>query len=454
LLRKEWGTRILSENDNFLVSRAAEVLRLSYHAGRCQPNEETRQEHPAERPLVPRTPKEPELLKVTTQGQINELCAEIRAEGRFGFDTEFVMEDRFESEVCLIQISSSRTVAIVDPFLDLDLTPVWGLVSDPAVETVVHAGAEDLALCVQHTGAVPRNVFDLQIALGLAGTDYPLSLQKLVKATLGVQLRKSKTLTDWRKRPLTEAQIRYAALDVQYLLPARDKIHSRLKRKKRLEWLAEECARFEATSFYHRAEEERLLRIKGTGALEGRQLAMVEALLSWREEVARKLNRPARTVLRDHLLVEIARHGLHTPEEVSDLRGLNLSRRHIRELCAATAKSRKLPPEQWPKPIRSRQSERPEEAVLMTLASAVIRGYCMEHGIAYSLAATKKTIGALVRLRSGGAASDPLELLSGWRGSTVGAVVDDVLDGRRSIHVADVQGKRKLRLVTKHPKPN
>ena len=88
----------------------------------------------------------------------------------------------------------------------------------------------------------------------------------------------------------------------------------------------------------------------------------------------------------------------------------------------------------------------------MALASAVIRGYCMEHGIAYSLAATKKTIGDLVRQRSGAAASGPLELLSGWRGSTVGAVVDDVLDGRRSIHVVDVQGKRKLRLIVKQPK--
>jgi ribonuclease D len=397
------------------------------------------------------TGKRTELLRVASQQQVEEACAEIRAGGRFGFDTEFVMEDRYEAEVCLIQLASSKRVIIVDPFLDLDLGPVWALVSDAAIETVVHAGAEDLGQCVQHTGAVPRKAFDVQVAAGLVGMDYPISLQKLVRSVLKVHLRKSRTLTDWRKRPLTDAQLRYAVKDVQYLLPLGDELRQRLERKKRMTWAEEEFRKFESMSLYRRADEEKLLRVKGTGALDGRQLAIAEALLSWREEVAQKANRPARTVLRDHLLVEIARHGFERPDEVRELRGLNLSRRHIKELCDVVGKGKALPFKDWPKSDRGGQSERPEETILVSLASAVIRDYCLEHHIAYGLAANKKSITALVRHYTRGHNSkEPAELLNGWRGQTVGAAVDDVFRGRRGVHVITDREKYRLRLVPEH----
>jgi ribonuclease D len=395
--------------------------------------------------------KKTELLRVASQQQVEETCAEIRAAGRFGFDTEFVMEDRYEAEVCLIQLASPGRIIIVDPFLDLDLGPVWALVSDAAVETVVHAGAEDLGQCVQHTGAVPRRVFDVQVAAGLVGMDYPISLQKLVRSVLNVHLRKSRTLTDWRKRPLTDAQLRYAMKDVQYLLLLGDELRQRLERRKRMSWAEEEFRKFELMSLYRRADEEKLLRVKGTGALDGRQLAIAEALLNWREEVAQKANRPARTVLRDHLLVEIARHGFQRPEEVRELRGMNLSRRHIKELCDVVARGKALPSREWPKSDRGGQSERPEETLLVSLASAVIRGYCLEHHIAYGLAANKKAITALVRhYTRGHNRKEPAELLNGWRGQTVGAAVDEVFRGRRGVQVIADREKYRLRLVPEH----
>ena len=384
----------------------------------------------------------PEPTLVAHQRQIEELCALCRAEGRFAFDTEFVMEDRYESEVCLIQIATQATTSIIDPFLDLNLRPIWNLVSNPEVETVVHAGQEDLALSVQPTGRVPRNVFDVQLVAGLIGHDYPLSLQRLVQAILHIRLHKSKTLTDWRRRPLSAAQIRYGAEDVAYLLEVRGILKDRLVKLARVEWAREELKRFEDLSLYRRAEEDKIARIKGAGSLTGQQLAIVRELRAWRESFAQKVNRPVRIVLKDYLLVEIAKHQMTEFSEIRALRGLNLADRNIHTLCRLVKRALAIPSDKWPAP-RPREHETPQEASLVALATAVIRGYCLENGLAYGLVATQKSIKDLIRYQ----AKQPrgsrkgIELLDGWRGKAVGAMLDDVLAGRRSVQVKRVNGE-------------
>ncbi len=383
-----------------------------------------------------------DIIAVERQTQLEEICRQCRDQGRFAFDTEFVMEDRFEPEVCLIQIAAGPLVAIVDPFLDLDLRPVWDLVCDAQVETVVHAGQEDLAFCVQHNGLVPRRAYDVQIAAGLAGYDYPLSLQKLVQATLHIRLHKSKTLTDWRRRPLTPEQVRYAAEDVCHLLQVREKLDGRLSQRNRLAWVSEEFERFEQISLYRRAEEDKLLRVKGSGSLKGRQLAVVREVLAWREEAAQRLNRPVRAVLKDHLLVEIAKLELRTAEEIQDLRGLNLSGRLVRGLCEVVVDALNTPRDKWPV-LRPRDTETPKESALVALATAVIRGYCLEHCISYSLLASQKSIRELVRHFTKGrpAKRADVGLANGWRGQTAGALLEELFAGRRTIHVENAKGE-------------
>jgi ribonuclease D len=384
----------------------------------------------------------PDVTLIERQAQLTELCSQCRAGGRFAFDTEFVMEDRYESELCLVQIATERSVAVIDPFLRLDLSPLWELVADTRVETVLHAGQEDLALAVQHSGSVPKRVFDLQLAAGLVGFDYPISLQKLVQATLHVRVHKTRTLTDWRKRPLTASHIRYGAEDVQYLLVIRERLHQRLSELNRLDWAREEFARFEDMSLYHRAEEDKLRRVKGAGALSGQQLAILRELLDWRERRARKYNRPARTVLKDHLLVEIARHALKSFEEIRDLRGINLSDADVRRICTTVHKAHSLPPAKWPA-TRPREVETPREAILVALATAVVRTYCMEHDLAYGLVATQRSIRELIRHRTVNQHTDAknVELLNGWRGQTVGVSLDEVLAGRRTVRVEPLNGE-------------
>ncbi len=393
-----------------------------------------------------RRPPSPEPVLVERQEQVEALCAQCRADGAFAFDTEFVMEDRYESDICLLQVATAGMIAVIDPFLEVDLRPVWNLVIDEDVETVVHAGQEDLALAVQHTGTVPHNVFDVQIAAGLVGCDYPMSLQRLVQSTMHIRLHKSKTLTDWRRRPLTPAQIDYGAEDVVYLLRIRRMLGERLQSLSRVDWAREEFRRFENITFYRRAEEDKIARVKGAGSLSGQQLAVAYELLRWREAFAQRVNRPARVVFKDHLLVEIAKHAMVDFSEIRALRGLTLPDRDVRALCRIVKSALEIPSERWPTP-KPREHESPSEVAVVSLASAVARSYCMENELAYGLVATQKSIRDLVRHRSGQILSaDAVELLNGWRGASVGAVLDEVLSGSRSVGVARVDGEMAVRV--------
>lgn len=393
-----------------------------------------------------RRPSSAETVIIDCQEQVDELVRCCRAEERFAFDTEFVMEDRFEAEVCLLQIATTSQVAIVDPFLDLDLSAVWELICDSGVETVVHSGQEDLGLCMQHTGKIPQHIYDVQIAAGFVGHDYPLSLQKLVQTVLHRRLHKTKTLTDWRKRPLAASQIEYAAADVEYLLSVRTVLHDEIGRRGRLDWVEEELRKLEDVSLYRRTEEEKVFRVKGAGSMRGRQLAIVSELLAWREEVAKRLNRPARIVLKDHLLVEIARLELRSQAEIRDLRGINLSFRDVTALGRVVSDAQQIPSEQWPKPA-PRDVETQEEAALIALATGVVRSYSLQHDLAYSLVASKKTIRGIVRqcLRPSDEQDGSVELLRGWRGETVGAVLQAVLRGERTIRIESADGRRVIR---------
>jgi len=389
----------------------------------------------------------PAPILVENTSQVDELCARCLSDGRFAFDTEFVMEDRFASQVCLIQIATADRIAIIDPFLDLDLAPVWGLVGDENVETVVHAGQEDLALSVQQTGRGPRRVFDVQIAAGLTGDDYPLSLQRVVQQFLHIRLHKSKTLTDWRRRPLSEAQLKYAAEDVAYLLEVQRILNKKLAALSRQSWAHEEFQRMEDLTLYTQADEDKLLRLKGCGRLDGRQLAIARDLLSWRTALAQRLNRPARVVLKDHLLVEIAKHELGSLQEVRVLRGLNLSNRDVRSLTEVVAHARNTPEHEWPTP-KPHVVESPRDSALTALATAVIRSYCLENNLAYGLAASQRSIRQLLAHTTfgRGGSDDHIELLEGWRRETIGALLEDVLSGRRAVHVENLNGERTIRV--------
>jgi ribonuclease D len=376
-----------------------------------------------------------EPIIITSAADLRKVCKELREVGTFAFDTEFVMEDVFRPEVCVVQLATETMTAILDPFEVRDLHCVWELIGDPAIEVVVHAGMEDLAICFEQGGVTPQNVFDCQIACGLVKSDYPLSLARLARFLLGVRLKKSQTLTDWRKRPLSEAQVRYAADDVRYLPAARRELGRKLLKHKRTAWAAEEMARFSKPETYVRGTVESVLKLKGAGGLDGEGLAIAHELLAERAKLAARYNRPARAVVRDHLLIEIARHRWTDPAQIKTLRGLNLRAQAVDALAQAVRRASALPPEEWPTPTPpSDETER--EAALALLASAIIHGYCAEADIAHQLVAAKKDVRIFVRaLVRGEDCPAGVALARGWRAEHIGLLVREVFAGRRSAGV-------------------
>ena len=144
---------------------------------------------------------------IINTAQLDRLVAHLRSCGRFAFDTEFVSEDTFEPVLCLIQVATREEIVVIDPFQVRDLSAFWDVATDPSVQVVMHAAGEDLRICLMRAGKLPASVFDVQLAAGLAGLSYPLSLVNLVGQVLGITLAGSETRTDWRRRPLSAAQV-------------------------------------------------------------------------------------------------------------------------------------------------------------------------------------------------------------------------------------------------------
>lgn len=383
-----------------------------------------------------------EPLIVTDAAELQTVCEQIGEAERFAFDTEFIMEDRFKPEIGLIQLATDDTVVLVDPYEVGDLSPVWKLVADPAIEVIVHAGAEDLSLCYTQGGVVPQNVFDCQIACGMITSDYPLSLARMTRNMIKVRLHKSQTLTDWRRRPLTPEQTRYAADDVIYLPSIRRAIHKRSEQLKRTAWLTEEMARFSLPETFERTDQENVIRLKGAGSLDGLGLAIANELVKVRKTLANEYDRPVRSVVRDHLLIEIARHRWTKPSDIKKLRGMNVRGSALQMLASGVERACALPKQDWP-PVAPVDDETNQEAALAMLMGAVLRAYCEQHHVSHQLVATKSDLRKFVRSHVRPTESTdtlPLDsgpLGSGWRKAFAGDLLGDVISGKLRIRVTD-----------------
>lgn len=379
-------------------------------------------------------------LLITRQGDLDRLCDTLRAEGAFAFDTEFVGEDSYQPEICLLQIATETCHAVADPLAaDLDCTRLWNLVADPVVRKIVHAGGEDLAQCMKRVGRPPANIVDLQIAAGFVGLGYPISLSRLTSETIKVKLHKSQTLTDWRRRPLGEEQIRYAVEDVIHL-PAIDRhLARRLEKLGRMQWLIEECEQLCRLVSQPSSDARRAKRLKGTATLTRKQLAVAHALLQQRDELAQRYNRPARAILKDHLLVELARRGWTDIDRMRTLRGLNISNSDLKRFAEAISAAHQSPPESWPEPPLDEPSA--EEELLLSFLSTILRIYCEQHDLAYSLLATKQDLRLFLKSAQEGQAPEATPALrNGWRAGAVGDLLERVLTGRAAVRLVR-QGK-------------
>jgi ribonuclease D len=387
-------------------------------------------EHPAE-------------LVITDPAGLEACGAHVARCPQVGLDTEFVGEDSYHPRLCLIQLATPETLYLIDPFAVERLEPLWQLLVDPARLVIVHAGREEIRLCHRWVGRTPANLFDLQIAAGLVGLTYPMGHGALVNQLLGKQLNKGETLTEWRTRPLTKSQVRYAFDDVRYLLALWQQLHERLESLGRADWSREEFARLCELSTPQEPSQpvsaEKWRKLRGAGSLDRRRLGILREAYFWREQAAAECNRPPRTIVRDDLLVEIARRNPKNERDMHVVRGL--ARRYSAPLWEAIERARALPADDLPLPAE-REQDPPQFGLIVSVLSAALADFCARHQLATSLVATNQDLKLLVRAKLLGLPSAADSLLShGWRAQHILPHLQAILEGRRSLTIADVNAE-------------
>ena len=218
---------------------------------------------------------------ILTQSALEGLCDRLQTADRIGFDTEFVSEDTFRPELCLVQVVVEDQLAVIDPKEVDDLTPFWRLLSENSHVTIAHAAREEINFCMTAVGKPPANLFDTQLAAGLCSSEYPAAYSSVVQRFLNKRPDKGEQRTDWRRRPLTDSQIHYALEDVRYLFRLHDKIIGRLEKHRRMDWLSSETEDFVQEVIDSRSRQ-RWRKVSGIGSLSTRSLAIVRELWLWR----------------------------------------------------------------------------------------------------------------------------------------------------------------------------
>jgi ribonuclease D len=392
-------------------------------------------------------PPEPLPERLVTQPAELAACAEELARcQRLGLDTEFIGENSYHPQLCLIQVATGEALYLIDPLTVGPLDAFWAVVVDPAREIIVHAGREEIRIGYLACGKTPANLVDLQIAAGLAGLGYPLGHGPLVKEVLGIALSKGETLTEWGKRPLTRSQIRYAFDDVRFLLAIWDKLSNKLDDLGRRAWVREDCDRLIEAAIPNAPADmglsDKFRKIRGVGALDRRRLAIVREIFTWREEAAAKHNRPPRTLVRDDLLIEIARRNPTKERDLHVIRGL--PKRDLEAIVQAVERARALPIDQCPV-VAERDQDPPQVGMVAAILMAVLGDICARQHLAANLVATTQDIKLLVRSRFQGTELPAVSLLTqDWRQEHILPELLAVLDGRRSLRVNDVRAEGPL----------
>lgn len=366
---------------------------------------------------------------VDTPAALAELCADLRGGDWLALDTEFIREKTYYPQLCLIQIANDAHIACIDPLALADLEPLWQLLYDPAVTKVLHAAQQDLEIFTLLRGTPPTPLFDTQIAATLLGQGEQVGYANLVQALLGVELDKSQVRTDWSRRPLSPAQLTYAADDVRHLRAIYHRQHEELIERGRLVWLAEDFTTLADPERYRVDPDKAWTRLKGAGRLKPRQLAVLRALAAWREREAMRRDRPRRWIVDDNLLIDLARLQPTDEQQLNRLRGLDgeRRRRHGETLLAVIAEARDTPADEWPNPERSQPLSLEQEALVDALQS-LVKLCAAEHQVSPGSLAGRRELEQLVQ---GG----DITLLHGWRKALAGDAVQHFLAGETRLTI-------------------
>jgi ribonuclease D len=361
---------------------------------------------------------------VETADALDEVVAELCEAEVFAVDTEFHRERTYYPQLALVQLAWGSERALVDP-LALDLAPFARALKGPAT-VIMHAAGQDLEILHLVCGALPRDLFDTQLAAGFTGHSLP-SLSALVDRHYGVHLPKGDRLTDWLRRPLGDDQRTYATADVEYLQGLHEKLVTELEARGRLDWALAECEVLRRKGQVVRDPEEAWSRIKEARPLRGEAAAVARAVAAWRERRAAELDQPVRFVLSDLAVVGIAQRRPRKPADLARIRGVD--ERHAKgkvgeAIIEVVDHGRGQDPPVVPGPTHELDRKlRPA----VSLVAAWVGQLARDLEIETSLVATRADIEALLAEEPHG------RLTQGWRADLVGERIRRLVEGEAAL---------------------
>jgi ribonuclease D len=376
---------------------------------------------------------------ITTTEELAALCDRLRREAFVTVDTEFMRERTYWPELCVVQLAGEEEVAVVDALAPgIELGALGALLADPAVVKVFHAARQDVEIFLLRFGAVPTPMYDTQIAAMVAGFGDQVSYDGLARALANASIDKAHRFSDWAARPLSPAQIAYAAADVTHLRRIYTSLTARLEREGRTRWVEEEMAALADPATYRADPETQWERLKPRSH-NRRFLGLLRAAAAWREREAQRVNIPRQRLVKDETLLEIAATSPTNPAELARARGISegfAKGKSGASLLAALTEARALPDAELPEVPRERGTPQASPA-LVALLKVLLATQSEAHHVAPRLLASSDD---LERLAAG---ESDLPALHGWRREVFGEQALALKAGRIAL---GVEG-RKIRLI-------
>lgn len=368
-------------------------------------------------------------LFVDDESTLAELCQLIERSDVVAMDTEFMRERTYYAQLCLIQLATDDVIACVDPLAISHLNPLLELLYDPKRLKILHAARQDLEIFFDLKGDVPRPVYDTQIAATLLGHGDQLGYAKLVKAMLSINVDKEHSRTDWSKRPLDDAQIKYAENDVRHLIPMYRLQMDQLTKLGRESWLEADFENLSDINLYAPRKENLWKRIKGTRILKRKQLAVIQQLAIWREEIAQKFNNPRKWIISDDVMLDLARRTPSSLEEMEKLRGWKGSmKKYADDIVEQIRQAKQLDESRWPVEEDTIVLSTEQEA-LVDFLMGIVRLSAVANDVAPTVLATRKDLDRLVQNKT------DVAVLKGWRYELVGGSLLSFLNGEKTIRI-------------------
>lgn len=365
---------------------------------------------------------------ITTTAALTELCERLAKSDFVTVDTEFMRENTYWPELCLVQIANTEEAAAIDPMAEgIDLTPLLNLLCENEdVLKVFHAGGQDVEIVYNLTGKTPHPIFDTQIAMMAISQSEQIGYANLVEAWLGITVDKGARFTDWGRRPLTDRQVEYAIGDVTHLATIFPRILKKLFKTGRGSWLDAEMEKLADPANYANDAGSAWERIRASSR-NATILGRLKSLAAWREQEAQHKNIPRGRIMRDETLADLASHPPKAQADLVKVRGLSAAWKDNdigKRLMRAIEKSEPLPEDEMPdKPKRGAPLGK-EGVLVADLLKLLLKIRSREIDVAARLLTRSDEMEALA------AGARDLPVLKGWRYEVFGKDALNLVEGK------------------------